>query len=137
MIVVDTGVLLAVADGSDADHDRCDDLLGSYHPAELIVPATVVVECSWLIEDRLGPGAEVAFLRSLNQGELTRVDLTEADWQRAAELVETYADLGLGLVDASIVAVAERLGVTTLATLNRRDFTVVRPRHADAFQLLP
>jgi predicted nucleic acid-binding protein len=63
--------------------------------------------------------------------------LAEPDWERAGELIETYADLGLGLVDASIVAVAEHHGITTLATLNRRDFTVVRPRHADAFELIP
>jgi len=137
VIVVDTGVLLAVADGSDADHDRCDDLLSSYRPQDLIVPTTVIVECSWLVEDRLGPAAEAAFQRSLASGELTRADLQDADWARALELIETYADLALGLVDASIVALAERLGITTLATLNRRDFTVVRPRHAEAFELLP
>ena len=137
MIIVDTGVILAVADGSDADHDRSDDLLGGYPGRELLVPATVIVESSWLIEDRLGPAAEAAFLRSFPAGELTRVDLVDPDWQRAVELIETYADLGLGLVDASIVAVAERLGITTLATLNHRDFTVVRPRHTDALELLP
>ena len=48
-----------------------------------------------------------------------------------------YADLGLGLVDASVVAIAERLGATTIATLNHRDFMVVRPRHIVAFELLP
>ena len=137
MIVVDTGVLLAVADGADADHDRCDQLLAGRPGRELLVPATVIVESSWLIEDRLGPTAEAAFLRSFPAGELTRVDLAGAEWERAVELIETYADLGLGLVDASVVAVAERFGITTVATLNRRDFTVVRPRHADAFELVP
>lgn len=137
MIVVDTGVLLAVADASDADHDRCDHLLAGYPGRELLVPVTVIVESSWLIEDRLGPAAEAAFLRSFPAGELTRVDLTEADWERAVALIETYADLGLGLVDASLVAVAERHRITTLATLNHRDFTVVRPRHTDALELLP
>jgi uncharacterized protein len=48
-----------------------------------------------------------------------------------------YADLGLGGTDASLVAIAERLNITTIATLDRRDFTVVRPRHVDAFTLLP
>lgn len=56
------------------------------------------------------------------------------DW---FELVETYADLDLGFVDASVVAVAERLGVDTVATINHRDFRVVRPRHLDAFTLVP
>ncbi len=137
MIVVDTGVILAVADAGDAHHDACDELLAARPGAELIVPTTVIVETSWLIEDRLGPEAEAAFLRSVNAGELTRIDLDERDWQRAVELVETYADLGLGLVDASVVAVAERLGVSRLATLNHRDFRVVRPAHVEAFELVP
>jgi uncharacterized protein len=137
VIVVDTGVILAIADASDAHHDVCDELLAIHTGRELIVPTTVIVECSWLIEDRLGPAAEAAFLRAVNSAELTRADLHASDWQRCVELVETYADLRLGLVDASIVAVAERLGIATIATLNRRDFTVVRPRHLDAFELLP
>jgi uncharacterized protein len=52
-------------------------------------------------------------------------------------LIETYWDLRLGVVDASIVAVAERLRLVSVATMNRRDFAVVRPVHCDAFQLLP
>jgi uncharacterized protein len=76
-------------------------------------------------------------LRSVTSGELRRQDLTDADWERATSLVEAYADLGLGLVDASIVAIAERLGATTIATLNHRDFRVVRPRHVAAFELVP
>lgn len=51
--------------------------------------------------------------------------------------VETYADLGLGFVDASVVAVCERLDVARVATLNRRDFAVVRPAHCEAFELVP
>ena len=136
MIVVDTGVLFAVADDADHDHDACDELLAA-HPGELAVPTPVIVESSWLIADRLGPAAEVAFLRSVTSGELTRVDLTGPDWERVAELVERYADLNLGLVDASVITVAERLGSTTVATLNHRDFTVVRPRHVAALELIP
>lgn len=136
MILVDTGVIFAVADAADNDHDACDELLAS-HSGGLLVPTPVVVESSWLIESRLGPVAEAAFLRSITSRELTRVDLAETDWNRAVELVEGYADLGLGLVDASVIAVAERLRIGTIATLNRRDFTVVRPRHMTAFELLP
>jgi uncharacterized protein len=59
------------------------------------------------------------------------------DWRRAAELVTRYADMPLGAVDASVVAVAERLGLAEIATIDRRHFSVVRPRHIDAFTLLP
>ena len=59
------------------------------------------------------------------------------DWLRIAELVSRYRDLPLGTVDASVVAAAERLQTTTIATLDRRHFSVVRPAHAPAFELLP
>jgi predicted nucleic acid-binding protein len=52
-------------------------------------------------------------------------------------LVESYRDFPLGGADASVVALAERLGVAQVATLDRRHFTVVRPRHLVAFTLLP
>ena len=97
----------------------------------------VIAETAWMIESVVGPTAEAAFVASAANGELGVEDLEADDYRRCAELIERYADLGLGLVDASVVAVAERLGVTVLATLNRRDFTVVRPRHCEAFELLP
>jgi uncharacterized protein len=60
-----------------------------------------------------------------------------ADALRVVELVARYHDLPLGTVDASVVAAAERLGVTEIATVDRRHFSVVRPQHAAAFALLP
>jgi len=64
-------------------------------------------------------------------------ELEDHDIQRTAELVETYADLPLGIVDAAMIAIAERLQLTEIATLDHRHFTVVRPRHTAAFVLLP
>ena len=65
------------------------------------------------------------------------VDLELVDYERMAELVEVYADFPLGTTDAAVVAVAERLGITEIATLDRRHFHAVRPRHAGGFTLLP
>ena len=62
---------------------------------------------------------------------------TRDDYNNIIELIGRYADLGLGFVDTSIATVAERLNVTTIATLNRRDFAVARPAHCDAFDLIP
>jgi hypothetical protein len=56
---------------------------------------------------------------------------------RVAVLIETYDDLRLGTVDACVIATAERLGATRIATLNLRHFTIVRPAHIDAFELFP
>ena len=135
-VVVDTGVLLAAADSDDADHSRCAALLRS-HRGQLRVPAPVIPETSWQIERSLGPRSEAAFLRLITVGDFQVVDLILVDWLRCIELIETYADLGIGLVDASVIAIAERLDIGTLATLNRRDFTVVRPTHRKAFELIP
>jgi predicted nucleic acid-binding protein len=68
---------------------------------------------------------------------LTVVDLTATDLGRSAELVEQYSDMPLGATDACLVALAERLGIVELATLDRRHFTVVRPRHVDTLTLIP
>jgi predicted nucleic acid-binding protein len=56
---------------------------------------------------------------------------------RMAELVRRYADFPLGAADASVIAVAERLKTTRIATLDHRHFRAVRPAHCDAFELLP
>jgi predicted nucleic acid-binding protein len=61
----------------------------------------------------------------------------DQDIRRMAELVETYVDLPLGIVDAAVIAIAERLQLTEIATLDQRHFGVVRPSHTRAFTLLP
>jgi uncharacterized protein len=66
------------------------------------------------------------FLRSLAEGDFTPVDLTSTDYPRMADLVSAYESLPLGTTDASVIAIAERLGLTDVATLDRRHFTVVR-----------
>ena len=136
MIVVDTGVLLAAVSSTDRHHRESADLLAA-HAGQLVTPALVIAETAWLIESVVGPSAEAAFVTSAANGELGIEDLTSSDYRRCAELIERYADLGLGLVDASVVAIAERKELTVVATLNHRDFTVVRPRHCEAFELLP
>jgi predicted nucleic acid-binding protein len=107
------------------------------HPGPLVVPALVVTEVAYLIGARLGTDAEVRFLGDLAAGAFTVEPVHPSDWLRIAELVSRYRDLPLGTVDASVIATAERLGVTELATVDRRHFTVVRPRHTTALTPLP
>jgi predicted nucleic acid-binding protein len=130
----DTGPLVAAIDRSDKHHARCAELLRTV-PGRRLVPATVLVEVCWLLEER--PGVEAAFLESVAAGEFELIAMTSEDPRRTAELVRAYADLPLGTVDASVIAIAERLKVTDVATLDRRHFPVVRPKHVDALNLLP
>ncbi len=135
-VVVDTGPLVAVADRDDAHHQACLDWFDHHH-GPVIVPAPVIVEVCWLLGRRVGPAAEAAFLAGLT-GDDPRIEaLGPADYERTAQLVDRYADMDLGFVDASVIAVAERLRIGTVATINHRDFRVVRPAHIDAFTLVP
>jgi uncharacterized protein len=135
-LLVDAGPLYAYVDADDAHHDSCLELLES-HPGPLLVPMLVVTEVCYLLGSRLGWEAEVRFLGDLASGVLVLEPVHPGDPLRIAELVARYHDLPLGTVDASIVAAAERLAVTTIATLDRRHFRVLRPRHAEAFTLAP
>jgi uncharacterized protein len=135
-VIIDTGPLVAAANRKDPDHDACRDLLGQAL-GTLVVPALVVAEATFMIERAGGSSVEARFLRSLGSRRY-RVEVpTDQDLVRSAELVEQYADLPLGGTDASLVALAERLGETTIATLDRRHFHVVRARHTSALTLLP
>lgn len=104
---------------------------------ELVVPSPVIAEVGYLLGAKAGARAEAAFLRSMAAGDFSSEELTAADYGRAAELVEQYADLPLGTTDAVVITVAERLGCAEVATLDRRDFSVVRLRHGGTLTLLP
>lgn len=97
----------------------------------------MVVGVCQLLASRRETHAEAAFLSSLGAGELEVITLDANHYMRAARLVEQYADLPLGAVDACVVAVAETLGAAEIATLDHRHFTVMQPRHVDASTLLP
>lgn len=139
MIVCDTGPIVAAALQSDNRYHECVELFTGLHLAghTLLVPGTVVAEVGYMLARESGAEVEALFLTAVADGDLELVDLTTADLRRAAQLVRTYADMPLGTTDATVIAVAERLGVREVATLDRRHFSVVRPSHVEAFTLLP
>lgn len=128
--------MVAAAVRNDPDHGACAHLLRE-NAGSLIVPAVVLVEAGYLIAKALGPSGEAALLRTAATGALRVEPLGIEDLERMAALVEQYADLPLGTVDAAIVATAERLAIDTIATLDRRHFSVVRPLHVASFSLVP
>lgn len=139
MILCDSGPLFAAADRKDADHHACVEMFTGLRLARrrLLVPSTVVAEVGYMLQTKVGAFAEAAFLQAIGDGDLELVDLKAEDCTRMAELVLQYDDLPLGTTDASVIALAERLGLREVATLDRRHFTVVRPRHVEALSLLP
>lgn len=117
--------MYAYVDRDDAHHESCLELLET-NPGPLIVPTLVITEVTYLLGTRLGVDAEVRFVGDLAAGNLIAEPVEAGDWMRIAELTATYGDLPLGTCDASVIATAERLGSSTIATLDHRHFTVVQ-----------
>jgi uncharacterized protein len=135
-LIIDTGPLLAALDANDEDHARCADLLLETGE-DLVVPGLVLAELEYWCHERLTGDAWLVFLEDLLGGVYRAEHPTQDDLARCAALQRQYADLGLGVVDASVVALAERLRESKVATLDHRHFGVVRPAHVGALRLLP
>lgn len=139
MILADAGALIAMLNVDDQYHAECDALWDEPR-GPLLVSPLVVAEVCYFLSSRSGPQLEADFLKSFTTGELILAKLVERDMARMEQLVRKYADFGktgLGGADASVVALAERLSISEIATVDHRHFSVVRPRDLDAFTLLP
>ena len=135
-LILDTGPILAAMDASDRDHHECAALLAGA-TEELVIPAPILPELDYWFHKGMGPDALLALLDEIRRGVFRIEDLDANDYARVFELLETYMDLRVGLVDAAVMAIVERLGEPKLATLDRRHFTIIRPRHVEALELLP
>jgi predicted nucleic acid-binding protein len=135
-LVLDTSVLLAALDASDPDHGRCAELIAG-SSENLVVPALVLSELDYWCHERLTAAVWQAFLEDLLAGVYSVQGPTETDLKRCLELQRDYADLAVGVVDASVLALVERLGETKVATLDHRHFATMRPDHVEALRLLP
>jgi len=132
--VVDAGPLYAAVDADDDDHLRCLEVL-QRADLDLVVPALVVAEVTYLVGRRLGAEVESAFLRGL--GTLEVEGPVADDWPAIAELVVRYADFPLGGTDASVAILADRLGTDIVVTLDRRHFGAIRSANGGTYRILP
>jgi predicted nucleic acid-binding protein len=132
--IVDAGPLYASVDEDDLDHARSIAVLRR-RDLDLVVPALVIAEVSYLVGKRLGPQIEPAFLRGLTALEVEPP--APGDWPAIAELVARYADVRLGTVDASVAVLADRLDTDLIVTLDTGHFGVIRSPRGRVFRLLP
>jgi predicted nucleic acid-binding protein len=121
VITLDSSGLFTLLNRRDPDHERARAALGAAG-APYLVPASILTEIAYLIEQRM-PTAMDPFLGDLEDRAYS-IDCGDTDMPRIRELVKRYADLGLGLADAAVIACAERRGGAAL-TFDRRDFDVV------------
>lgn len=133
-VLLDTGILYAYYDRSDAWHQRA---LGVVRSEEggLIVPAPVIPEVDHLLGERLGAKARAVFYRGLAEGHYFVAELPREGYARVGELNRQFPELELGFVDAAVVAIAEDLGLLRIATTDLRDFAPLA--RALSLELLP
>ena len=135
-MIVDTSALLAFFDRDEPDHDAVVRAISSTDE-RLIVSPYVLAEVDYLIGSRRGVEAELAVLQELAGGAWDLAAMSGEDIERAALVIERYADQEIGLADASIVVLARRHGTRTIATLDRRHFDVLRPLDGGRFTVVP
>ena len=133
-VLLDTGILYAYYDRSDAWHARALDVI-TRHARALVVPAPVIPEVDHLLGQRIGAKARKIFYKGLVDADYTVADLPHDRYARVAELNQRFADLDLGFVDAAVVAIAEVTGIPRIATADRRHFQPLAA--ALSLQLLP
>jgi predicted nucleic acid-binding protein len=136
VILLDTSGLLSALDESQRYHHECADLLGKASPPLLLSPF-VLAELDYLLMRHIGRRAQAALLEEVARGAYQLELFGAADVARAKEVVEKYADLEIGLADASIVVLAERHAVTEVLTLDQRHFRAMRIERRKRFKVLP
>ena len=125
MIVADTGAILALLDSGDRHHAAVRELYDD-RPEAWLLPWAILPEVDYLVVSHLGARAQSAFLDDLAEGSFAVEHGRQADLVRAQEIGRKYRTLGLGLVDAVVIAIAERVGAEAIATLDLRHFGAVK-----------
>jgi predicted nucleic acid-binding protein len=131
-LICDTGALLDYLVASAPDHKVFRRAIEQARAR--YVPGLVLAELDYFLRDERS--AMRTFMQDLARGAFTYAAPTPAHLARAMDIDRRYADLGLGLVDASVVALAEDLGVRRVATRDVRHFRAVRLRDGGAFELV-
>jgi uncharacterized protein len=136
VIVLDTAVIYALLDAADERHHEALDWYNKLDD-ELVTTPLVLAEAAHLAATRGGARAARAFRADVAAGAYL-VDWWPTAAREAAAIADQYAGLGLGLTDASLVALASRIGTVDIATFDQRHFRAVKPLGGgDAFRLLP
>ena len=133
-VLVDTGPLVAILSSADQHHQTCVDVLRTL-PAPLFSCWPVITEAVWLL--RSHPGAPQKLLDSVGDGFLALLPVAGSEAKAIAAVMKRYEDIRPQLADAALVYLADREGIDTIFTLDRRDFSVYRSARKRGFRILP
>lgn len=134
--IVDSGFLYALVDSADQHSERVHLAIESiFEP--ILLPSSAITETAYFVQRNLGQADLAKFIANLHLIEMSIVDPVGEDMTRAGTILKTYLDQDIDYVDALIVAMAERLDITKILTVDRRHFSIFRPNHCPAFEILP
>ncbi|WP_420644309.1 type II toxin-antitoxin system VapC family toxin [Candidatus Leptofilum sp.] len=133
--LLDTGFILALLSTNEVAHKRC--LQVMENEQEPLIPTPVLPELAYMAIRNVGYEKFITFVRFALLGRPKLIYPVEADFSRIADLMEKYADSRLDFVDCAITAMAERLNISRILTVDQRDFRMIRPSHIPAFEILP
>lgn len=134
-VLADSGFIVALVNRSDQRHADVVPVYQQY--AQILLPQMVLVEVAYLVGRDAGISTVVRFLKGLPASRFEVIEASAQDLERTAQILEQYADSKVDFVDAIVMAIAERLSVTTILTLDQRDFRLFRPSHCESFTLRP
>ncbi|MCB0204458.1 MAG: PIN domain-containing protein [Caldilineae bacterium] len=135
-VLLDTGFVYAVLNRNEQYHVVSTEIAREARDT-MLLPTPVIVEVAYLLLRDIGPIAVAEFLEGLASTDLVLIEPEDSDYQRAAAVLRQYNDAHIDLVDSLIVAIAERLNIRLILTLDQRHFRMFRPQHCTAFELLP
>jgi predicted nucleic acid-binding protein len=135
-LLIDAGPVVALADPSEPQREGILATLRD-EPGDLVMPAPTTAEVDYLLGHRFSQTARRAFLRDLARGRFTIACLEREDYEKISELEVRYADLGLGLADCALVALADRFRTRRIVSFDERHFRAVTPLGGGAFTILP
>lgn len=135
--ILDSGFVFAQLNGKDNWHTKVAEATLIAETERLILPGPAITEIAYLLHRRIGHNAAIAFIETLPGSNLEIEYPIYRDYIRSAEILRKYNDSNIDFVDACIVAMAERLDIQKVLTVDRRHFGIFRPAHCDAFEILP
>ena len=134
--LMDSGFLYALIDDTDRYSIAVKRALESIYE-EIVLPIPAITETAYFISKNLGTFAHADFIHGLPEMNVIFEAPTPEDYVRSAEILRKYNDANIDFVDACIVAMAERLNITRILTIDRRHFGIFKPSHCDSFEILP
>ena len=134
--LIDSGFLYGLIDQGDQHADRVKAALDTIYE-EVVLPVPAITEVAYFVSKNLGAIALADFIGGLDEMNLIIETPSPVDYTRSAEILRKYNDANIDFVDACIVAMAERLKITKILTVDRRHFSIFKPEHCDSFEILP